>query len=76
MAEESKPGGAPETSEGLAGGPGPTPPGFDDGTPRAAAAPGASPAAGAAGEEAEAPRGARAVEAARPRGDPEEPDPS
>jgi hypothetical protein len=75
MAEENEPTGAEESSEGLAGGPGPTPPGFDDGTPRAAPATPASPAAEAAGE-AEAPRGAPAADAARPRGDPEEPDPS
>ena len=54
-------------SEGLAGGPGPTPPGFDDGLPKplegAPAAPG-----GPASEQG----GGRPA----PRGDPEEPDPS
>ncbi len=52
--------------EGLAGGPGPTPPGLDDGTPQVIPAQPETPrrAAGEEGEER------------RDRPDPEEPDPS
>ncbi len=65
--EDAKP------TEGLAGGPGPTPPGFDDGTPRPAPP-------RAAGEDATAPppvpEDEREGGRAPPRADPEEPDPS
>lgn len=54
--------------EGLAGGPGPTPPGFDDGMPKPLEG---SPAGQAGGIAAPA-----ASERPAPRGDPEEPDPS
>ncbi len=51
--------------EGIAGGPGPTPPGFDDGTPQVIPAQPETPPAREAGPE----KGPG-------RGDPEEPDPS
>jgi hypothetical protein len=66
--------------EGLAGGPGPTPPGFDDGTPRPEAPrvagedPPARPPSAREDPEGEAGRSAGPAGAAR--GDPEEPDPS
>lgn len=67
---------APETprspeidpTPGLAGGPGPTPPGIEDGTPRPVpAAPETPPGAG---------RAAEGKPGGRPLRDPEEPDPS
>lgn len=73
MAERGAASGAPGPGEGLAGGPGPTPPGFDDGTPR--------PLEGADARKPvpeEEDRGVRREvrRGAAPRGDPEEPDPS
>lgn len=73
MAERGTTGGAPV--EGLAGGPGPTPPGFDDGTPKPLEDAGAG-APGGAGQRAEAAREARPERSGAARGDPEEPDPS
>jgi hypothetical protein len=63
--------------EGLAGGPGPTPPGFDDGTPHVEPPrePGEDPAPPPASEEHEAEREAAGSGGAA-RADPEEPDPS
>lgn len=67
--------------EGLAGGPGPTPPGFDDGTPHAEAprSPGEDPQPlpPAPAEDAEGEGGRRAAGGGgAARRDPEEPDPS
>ncbi len=67
--------------EGLAGGPGPTPPGFDDGTPHPEAPrvagedPPAPPPLEPEEPEARAGRTAAGARGAA-RGDPEEPDPS
>jgi hypothetical protein len=63
--------------EGLAGGPGPTPPGFDDGTPsiEVGRPPGEDPPAPRAAEEQDEERTAGGSGGAA-RGDPEEPDPS
>jgi hypothetical protein len=62
---------------GLAGGPGPTPPGLDDGTPHASpaapAAPDAAQVQRQAGEVAERGAGTRGTEVGRPG--PEEADP-
>jgi hypothetical protein len=78
-----------DETPGLVGGPGPTPPGVDDGTPKPAlegAAPESAASQQRAGEAAERSAGTRqadvgeAAERARERGlerrDPEEPDPS
>jgi hypothetical protein len=69
--------------EGISGGPGPTPPGFDDGTPHLEAprTPGEDPPAPEAADR-EGERGGEPTREAAPvrwgaaRGDPEEPDPS
>jgi len=72
--DDERPGGGTTGSQGLAGGPGPAPPGVDDGTPKAGAESlDALPLAAPAGEEA-ALRGA--PEGGGGRSDPEEPDPS
>jgi hypothetical protein len=76
MPDDGKGEGAP--IEGLAGGPGPTPPGFDDGTPRIEPPrePGEDPAAPPrAPEEHDEERKAAGSRGAT-RADPEEPDPS
>jgi hypothetical protein len=63
MPWEGPPDAGEGTGTGMAGGPGPTPPGLDDGTPVVVPAQPETPAAREAGAE-------------RQRGDPEEPDPS
>ncbi len=63
MPWEGPPGPSEGPAEGIAGGPGPTPPGLDDGTPVVVPAQPETPPRREAGAE-------------RERGDPEEPDPS
>ncbi len=74
-----------DPAPGLAGGPGPTPPGVDDGTPRPAVeGPDAKPRSAGAQDPAAGERDPAAGEASRggpdrdgaAHGDPEEPDPS
>jgi hypothetical protein len=75
MGDDDRPGISPTPPQGLAGGPGPSPPGVDDGTPKVATEGSDVPPITATDEEA-AGHTARAEEAAPARGDPEEPDPS
>jgi hypothetical protein len=76
MANEHEPGVSPVPPQGIAGGPGPSPPGFDDGTPKVTTEGTDAPPLATA-DEAPAERTARSEEEAAPaRGDPEEPDPS
>lgn len=63
MPWEGPPDPTPGPVDGIAGGPGPTPPGLDDGTPLVVPAQPETPPPREAG-------------AGRTRGDPEEPDPS
>ena len=66
MPWEGPPDPQPPPGEGIAGGPGPTPPGFDDGTPQVVPAQPETPPSREAGGGTEE----------RERRDPEEPDPS
>jgi hypothetical protein len=75
MANDDKPGISPTPPQGLAGGPGPSPPGVDDGTPKVATE-GSDVPPLAAGDEEAARHVERGEETAAARGDPEEPDPS
>jgi len=76
MPDDGKSEGAP--IEGLAGGPGPTPPGFDDGTPHAEPprTPGEDPPAPSRAPEEHDEERRTAGSAGAARADPEEPDPS
>lgn len=74
MPHDEKPGGGPTVPQGLAGGPGPSPPGVDDGTPKVATEGPEGLLPEPAGEETAGRR--TAAEGAAARGDPEEPDPS
>ena len=65
MPWEGPPAPAEEPAEGIAGGPGPTPPGFDDGTPQVIPAQPETP-----------PKRKAGARDRRDRPDPEEPDPS
>ncbi len=67
MPWEGPPEPQPVPGAGIAGGPGPTPPGLDDGTPQVIPAQPETPPRRAGGEERED---------RRDRRDPEEPDPS
>ena len=76
MAENDKPGGGPTAPQGLAGGPGPSPPGVDDGMPKVATEGSDAPPVAVPGGEEPGERAARRSEAGAARADPEEPDPS